>query len=211
MAFCNSCGATLAPGTKFCNKCGAAVAGAPIPASAAPAQGAPAPSTTGGNSALKIVLIVVGALVVLGVLCLATIGLIGYHFVRQARVSQDGDHVKVETPFGSVDANKDPEQAARDIGVEIYPGAQVQNNGAASTTFAGIHTVAANFQSSDPVDKVCSFYKAKYPSAMASTSEENHCSIIFRDKQNMITINVHSSGDGTKIQISNITKNADSK
>jgi hypothetical protein len=211
MAFCNSCGATLAAGTKFCNKCGAAVAGAPIPAAASSGTSTPATAPTGGSSALKIVLIVVGALVVLGVLCVATIGLIGYHFVKNAHVRHEGDHVTVDTPFGSVEANKDPEQAARDLGVDIYPGAQVQKSGAASTTFAGVHTVAVNFESSDSVDKVCSFYKAKYPAATASTSDQNHCGLVVSDKNNMITISVHAGSDGTRIQISNITKNADSK
>lgn len=204
MAFCNSCGATLAPGTKFCNKCGTAVAGAP-------AAGVPAPGTspvppTGGSSALKVILIVVAVIVGIGILGIATVGIVGYHIAKGTHVRQEGDHVKVETPFGSVETSNDPEQAAHDLGIDIYPGAQVQKNGASSATFGGVHTVAANFESSDSLDKVCSFYKSKFPNSIVTSSDQNRCTIVSNDKQNMITINVESSGGTTKFQVTNVSK-----
>lgn len=199
MAFCNSCGATLTPATKFCNKCGAAVSGAP---------GAPAPAAapTGGSSAVKVILIVVAVIVGIGILGIGTVGLVGYHFVKHAHVTQDGDHVKVETPFGNVETSKDPEQAARDLGVEVYPGAQVQKNSATSTTFGAMHTVAANFESSDPIDKICSFYRGKFPNSMVTTADQNHCTIVSNDRQNMVTINVDGSGSTTTFQITSVSK-----
>ncbi len=204
MAFCNSCGATLTPGTKFCNKCGA-VAGAPAPA-ATPAASAPAP--TGGSSALKIVLIVIGVIVLLGILGVASVGFFAYRVAKNAHVRQEGDHVKVETPFGTVESSKDPDQAAKELGVDIYPGAEVQKNGASSASFGAIHTVTANFESSDSLDKVCSFYKSKFPNSMATTSDQNHCTIVSNDQKNMITVNIESGGDTTKFQITNVTKKA---
>jgi hypothetical protein len=204
MAFCNSCGAPLTPGAGVCAKCGAAVAGAPV--SAAP----PTPPARGESSALKVVLIVVGAIVVLGILGIATVGLVGYHFAKNSRVHHDGDHIKVELPFGTVDANNNPTQVVRDLGVDIYPGAQVQKNGSASATFGDIHTVSAVFESSDSVDKVCAFYKDKFPNPTSSRDVRNHCTIVANDKGNVITINLHPSGDGTKIQITNVSKNLSS-
>ena len=210
MAFCNSCGATLNPGTKFCNKCGAAVApGASTPAGTTavpPAVPAPAPTPTGGSSALKVILIVVAIIVAFGILGIATVGIIGYRIARSSHVNQNGDHVKVDTPFGSVETSKDPDQAAKDLGIDLYPGAQVQRNGASSAAFGGIRTVSAIFETPDAPDKVCSFYKPKFPSAMVSTSDQNHCSIVSNTQKNMVTINVHPSGDVTKIQITNVTK-----
>jgi len=211
MAFCNSCGATLSPGTKFCNKCGAAVAPGTSTAATSTAGAtstAPAPATapTGGSSALKVVLIVVAVLVGVCILGVATVGIIGYHIARTSRVSQNGDHVKVETPFGSVETSKDPEQAAKDLGVDLYPGAEVQRDGASSVSLGSVHTVTAVFETSDTPDKVCSFYKSKFPGAMVTTSEQDHCSIVSSDKKNMITINVEASGDKTKLQITNVTK-----
>src|SRR5580692_529592 len=208
MAFCNSCGATVTDGTKFCNKCGAAISAAPpIPAVAATAPVAPPPSK-GGSSALKIILIIVAVIVGLGILGIAAVGFVGYRIAKSAHVTQHGDAVKVETPFGSVETNKDPAQTAKDLGVEIYPGAAPTKNGTASMSFGNMHTVTASFESSDPVDKVCDFYKAKFPSSTMTTSDQNHCTIMSGDQQNMITITAQSNGDATKLVIANVSKKA---
>ena len=203
MAFCNSCGATLNPGTKFCNKCGAVAGGSPAPTAATP----PAAAPTGGSSALKIILIVVAVIVGIGILGVATVGIVGYRIAKSAHVRQEGGHVKVETPFGNVESSQDPAQAAKDLGVDVYPGAEVQKNGASSATFGAIHTVTANFESSDSVDKVCTFYKSRFPNAMATTSDQNRCTILSNDqKGNMVTINIEPNGDASKFQITNVSK-----
>jgi|ERR1700722_2317300 len=212
MAFCNSCGATLTPGTKFCNKCGApqvagtvaSPAGAftPVPA-AAPVSVQP---TTGGSSALKIILIVIAVIVVIGILGVATVGFIGWRIAKSAHVTQNGDNVKVETPFGSVESSKDPEQAVKDLGIDIYPGAELRKNGAQSASFGSIRTVSANFDSTDPADKVCAFYKEKFPAARVSSSDAGRCTIVSNDQKNMVTINVESHGDSSKFQISSVSK-----
>ena len=204
MAFCNSCGATLNPGTKFCNKFGAAVAAGA--ATAGIPSTAPAPAPTGGSSALKVILIVVAVIVLVGILGIATIGIVGYRIAKSSHLSQNGDHVKVDTPFGSVETSKDPDQAAKDLGVDLYPGAEVQRNGASSASFGGIRTVTAVFESSDAPDKVCNFYKSRFPGAMVTTSEPNHCTIVSNDKKNMITINIEARGDNTRLQITNVSK-----
>lgn len=205
MAFCNSCGANLEAGAKFCNKCGATVAA--TPGMAAPA--APVTPTTGGGSALKIILIVVAVIVGIGILGMVTVGIVGYRIAKSAHVSQQGDHVKVDTPFGSVETSKDPEQAAKDLGIDIYPGAEVQKNGASSATFGNIRTVTAMFESSDAPDKICTFYKSKFPAATVSSSQQNHCTIVSNDRKNMVTINIEGEGDTSKIQITNVTRKLD--
>lgn len=210
MAFCNSCGATLNPGAKFCNKCGATIAASapsapvatPTPAATAP----PTPAPTGGSSALKIILIVIAVIVGLGILGVAGAGYFAYRVAKSAHVHEDGKNVKVETPFGSMEATQDPGKAAQNLGVDIYPGAQIQKDGTSSVTFGSIHTVTANFESSDSPDKVCAFYKPKFPNAMVTTSDQNRCTIVSNDQKNMITINIEASGNTTKIQISNVSK-----
>jgi hypothetical protein len=203
MAFCNSCGAQLAEGTKFCGKCGAGITGAP----ATPrAIGPGPPPSSGSSSALKIVLVIVGVIVLIGVLGVATIGIIGYRIAKSAKVSQKGDNVKVETPFGNVETSSDPEQTAKELGVEIYPGAEVQKTGTASVTFGSLHTVTANFESSDSVDKICDFYRSKFANATVQSSDQTHCSIVSGEKGNSTTITVQSSGDGSKFTIVALTK-----
>lgn len=203
MAFCNSCGATLSSGAKFCNKCGATVTG---DVSATVTQPAPA----AGGSGLKVVLIVIGVLAIIGVLGIATMTFVGLRIAKHSRVAQEGDQVKVETPFGTIKSSQDPEKAASNRGVDIYPGAQVQKQGASSATFGGMHTVAARFESSDSVDKVCNYYKAKYPGAMVRTSDANRCTIAANDQGNMITIVVEDHSGVTRFQITNLSKKAGS-
>jgi len=204
MAFCNSCGAPLAEGTKFCNKCGATVTGAPASA-AQPATPAPPPSK-GGSSALKIILIIVGVVVLIGVLGMVTCGIVLHRVIKNAHVNQKGDNVKVETPFFNMETSTDPDKTAEELGIEIYPGAQVQKAGTAAVTFGSLHTVTANFESGDSVDKVCDFYKLKFPSAQVSSSDQTHCSIVSGDKGNSTTITVQPSGDGSRFTIVTLTK-----
>jgi len=206
MAFCNSCGATLSPGTTFCNKCGAVVSGG-VPT---PPVTPPAAAPTGGSSALKIILIVVAVIVVIVIIGMASVGFVAYRVAKRAHVRQEGNNVKVETPFGNVETSQDPQQAAKDLGIDLYPGASVQKNGASSATFGSIHTVTANFESSDPVDKVCAFYKSRFPNAMATTSDQNRCTIVSNDQKNMVTINIEPNGDASKFQITNVSKKAPS-
>jgi len=203
MAFCNSCGATLNSDAKFCNKCGAAISGSP--ASAAPTPLAPPPSK-GGSSTVKVLLIIAAVIVILGILGIISLALVARHFLANSHVTQDGNQVKIETPFGKVETNKDPEQAAHDQGIEIYPGAQAVPNSAATTTFGSVVTFTSSFQTSDPPNKVCDFYKTRYPNAMVTTSDQNRCTIASKDQKNMITINAEARADGTRFQITNVSK-----
>ena len=197
MAFCNSCGSTLTDGSQFCSKCGKPIGTpAPVPVVAAPA----------GNSALKVVLIVVAVIVGLGIIGIATVGVVAYKVAKNAHVTQEGDHVKVETPFGSVETSKDADQAARNLGVEIYPGAEVRQEGAAIATVGSTRTVTASFSSNDSPDKVCAFYKSKFPSANVNSSDRNRCTIVSKDDKNMTTINVEGGDHSSTFQIASVTK-----
>lgn len=204
MAFCNSCGAQITEGTKFCSKCGKPITGGP--SAPTPVAGTPTAATTSGNSsALKTILIIVGAIVFIGIVGIASLTFIGLRLARHSRVTQEGEHVKVETPFGTAETSKDPEDAAKELGVDVYPGAEAQKEGASTATFGRVRTVSAAFNSSDSVDKVCGFYRSKFPSATVSSSERNRCTIVSNDPPNMITINVEPNGDGSRFQIASVT------
>ena len=213
MAFCNSCGTTLDPAARFCNKCGApnvAPASAPstIPAATGTAPGVGSSQSSGGT--LKVMLTAAAVIVVVGVLGMATLGIIAWRIAKRSHVRQEGDHVKVETPFGTVESSQDPQAAVRNLGVELYPGSQVLKSGAASATFGGMQTASANFETGDSVDKVATFYKAKFLNAMVTTSDENHCTIVSNQGKNLITINIEATGDRTQIHIANVTHKSES-
>jgi hypothetical protein len=141
----------------------------------------PVASAPQGGSALKVILVAVGVVVLLGILGIASLGFFAWRVARQAHVHQDGGNVKVETPFGSVETTKDPEDAVRNLGVDLYPGADVT-----------------------------SFYKAKFPNAMVSSSDAGRCTIISNEHGSMITINIESEGDKTKILITTVSHKSNS-
>jgi hypothetical protein len=219
MAFCNKCGSTIVGGTRFCNQCGAAILTSTLPGAAAPIPPASIPPTSGtiaappapapgGNNALKGILIVVGVVVLIGILGLAAAGTFAWRLAHHGHIHQDGDNVNVQTPFGNVEANKDPAEAVRNLGVDLYPGAEVRKNSAASASFGGFRTISLTAESDDPVDKVAAFYKAKFPNAVVSTSQSGHCTIASNEHGNILTINIEASGGKTKMQIANVRKSS---
>ena len=204
MAFCNSCGAPLAEGTSFCSKCGSAIAGTPP---AAPQPVTPGPPAAGGSSsALKIILIIAGIVVLVCILGMVTCGLGVRHFAKNAKVSHRGDDVKVETPFGPIESTSDPQKVADQLGMDIYPGAQVQKEGTTAATFGSLQTVTAIFESSDSVEKVCEFYRSRFPGANVASSDKDQCTIISTEKGAQTNINIQSSGDGSRFTIVRVTK-----
>jgi zinc ribbon protein len=207
MAFCNSCGAQLTEGTRFCSKCGAPITGT-TGATLSVAMPSTPTATNAPSSALKTILIIVGAIILIGIVGIASLTFIGVRLARHSRVTQEGEHVKVETPFGTAETSKDPEDAAKELGVDVYPGADPQKEGASTATFGRVRTVSAAFQSDDSVEKVCAFYRSKFPNATVSTSDQNRCTIVSNDPPNMITINVEPSGDGSKFQIASVSSKA---
>jgi hypothetical protein len=205
MAFCNSCGAQLAEGTKFCGKCGAGITGAPAtPQAITPGP----PPSSGSSSALKMVLVIVGVIVLIGVLGVATIGIIGYRIAKNSRVSQKGENVKVETPFGSVETSTDPHKTAEQLGIDLYPGAEVQKDGTASVTLGSLQTVTAKFESNDSVDKVCDFYRSKVPNAKVESSDPSQCSIAATGDGTSTTINAQSRSHGSRFEIVIVKKSS---
>ena len=204
MTFCNSCGASLSPDAKFCSRCGVATSASAVSPSTAVAPTFPAPRS--GNSAVKIVLIIVGVIVLIGGIGIASLTLVALHFARNSHVAQQGDHVKVETPFGNVEASRDADKAVQDLGDDVYPGAEVRKNGASIAAFGSNRAITAEFQSSDSADKVCSFYRSKFPASKVAIPSPGRCTVVSNDSNHMITIEIESSGDGSKFRISRVMK-----
>jgi zinc-ribbon domain len=203
MAFCNSCGSNLQTGAKFCPKCGATVPAAPAVSTPNVAPAAP-PSQS--SSAVKIVLIVVAVIFGLGILAVGSLTFIGWHIARHSHVRTVNGEVHVDTPFGTVDTTDNPQQAAHDMGVDIYPGATAQKEGNANVSFGHMHTAALNLETSDPPEKVFDFYRAKFPSANVTTGENGQYSIVSGDQNNLLTIAIATEGGNTAIHIAKVTK-----
>ncbi len=206
MAFCNSCGATLDGGAKFCTKCGATQpvgrASSATPAAAPVATVAAAPKS---SNALKIILIVVAVIVGLGILGIAAVSFIGYRIAGHTRVRNQDGNVRVETPFGTVQSTTDPDEAARDLGIDLYPGATIVKGTTSKMNMGNMHTAAADFETSDSPGTVADFYKSKVPGASVISSEADHYAIISTDKKNMLTINIEPKDGKTSIHIAKVS------
>jgi zinc-ribbon domain len=205
MAFCNSCGTSLESNAKFCPKCGAVQAAGAV-TSAGAVTAAPAgslPATPPPSSTLKTVLIVIVAVMALGAVAIGTLTVIGLRIARHTHVTQNGDNVHVEGPFGTINTN--PSDVSRDLGIDVYPGARMLKSNGANVQIAGMHTVAAEFESDDPADKVADFYKSKFPNANVNVSNQDHYTIVSTDKKNLITINIEKQGEKTLIHIASIS------
>ena len=179
------------------------IAGAPaVPATVATTTPAK------GNDAVKIILIVVAIIVGLGVIGSVTATLIGLRIARHTHVSGDGKHVKVETPMGTVESSENAEDALRNIGVDVYPGAQVMQNNAANVNLPGMHTVAVNLQTDDPPEKVADFYKSQLPHANVNVSDDKHYTIVSTRDKNLITVNIGPEDGKTVINIATVSGKA---
>lgn len=207
MAFCTSCGKPLDPAARFCSACGAAMA-AGTPAASAPGaapQPAPLPPAGSGgtSSALKIVLIALLAVAVLGIL--GTIGatVVGLHIARHSRVQSRGDDATVSTPFGEIKSTHDAAQVARDLGVDVYPGARPLEGGGV-VNMPGLHVGGANFESDDSLDKVAEFYRRRFPKASIDVTEPDHQALVVTASRGMVTIDLHRAGDRTEIHLASL-------
>lgn len=199
MAFCNSCGANIAAGAKFCPKCGAEFkGGVPAPAAAVPAQ-------SGG--ALKIILIAGGAILVLVIVGIMGTAFLAWRVARASHVQSRDGNVRVETPFGTVESTNNPGQAARNLGVDLYPGARALQVNSANVAIGGMHTVAAEFETSDPPSKVADFYRKRYPDANVNVSDQDHYTIVSTKNKDVVTINIEREGDSTHIHIAAVRGN----
>ena len=119
--------------------------------------GAPPPKS--GSSAVKIILIILGIFVGLGII---VGGIVAYGVYRVAHsIHKDANgNITVTTPKGTFTANSSGTFTEADLGIAIYPGA-TQGKGGLRMNIAGKSMVSANFLTTDSPDKVFAFYKDK--------------------------------------------------
>jgi len=206
VAFCNSCGASLESGARFCAKCGATqpVSGT-VPVAASPSVSPTPVAQPQSSSALKVVLIIVAVIVVLGVVGIATLSFVAWRIARHTRIENRNGNVHVESPFGTVETTTNPEDAAKNLGIDLYPGAQLLKGNAANVNIAGMHTVAAQFETDDSADKVAAFYQSKLPNAQVSAHDSDRYGIVATNNNNLLTISIEPQDGKTLIKISSVS------
>jgi hypothetical protein len=116
--------------------------------------------------------------------------------------------VSIKTPFGSVEVNKDVNEAS--LGLPIYPGAaRVKEQGSATVNLdiadeAKLHVLAGRFETPDSIDKVVAFYHDRLGDQVTNYKERNEegktVFEIKHDKQDKV-VALKSSGDKTVIEL----------
>jgi len=208
MAFCTSCGATLEPASRFCTKCGAAnpsVTATPAAGvQARPAQpGAPTAQSASSSNALKIILIVFAVIVVMGVVSVVGMLFAARMFIHRAHVETRGNHARVITPFGTVESSADAGDVAKNLGVDVYPGAKGLPGGSA-VSFGNFKSATADFETDDSPDKVVEFYKSRFPRSNVSVNDQGGQTLVFMGSKGMTTIVIEPRSDKTHIQIAQV-------
>jgi zinc-ribbon domain len=221
---CTHCGREVPPGNTVCPACGetvrsAAPAFTPVlqPGVQTPPGYTPSatsypipPQPAQSNGALKIILIVVGVFVVIGVLAAAVVGF-GVWRVSRAIVhkNSNGD-VSISTPAGTITSGSTSSIDESELGIAIYPGATRGEGSMNMHTPAG-SLVSAVFLTSDSPAQVVAFYKAKLGSDVTDVSpmQSGKSTMITSagDSKNKVMITVTSVDNGkTRINILHTTK-----
>jgi len=137
-----------------------------------------------GPSALKIILIIVGIFVGLGLIGLGVLGFGVYKLAKS----------------GNLKTSTQPVTAA-ELGVPLYPGAEQKAN--VSMTIAGKDVLTATFLTSDSKDQVIAFYQSNLDPSAKYTPNNNGGSFIL-DKASgdvIVTVSQSPSLEGGKTQI----------
>jgi zinc-ribbon domain len=218
MAFCTNCGSQMDANSHFCTKCGKSVTAAATGAgaAAAPAQAAApqtyapqaqtytpqaAPAQSGGSGVLKIILVVIGVFVLIGILGVSALMYTAYRVRRSIHVTQNGKNGSID--FGGFKASSNNTSArdlAHKIGVDIYPGATPAGD-STEAQFGNMSTANIKLTTNDSVQKVAEFYKSRYSKAMFTTSEDNKFSMVGDSDGGTLTITAEDEGGSTKIEI----------
>ncbi len=176
------------------------------PAGAAyiPAQ-APAAANKSGNTAVKIILVIVAIFVGMGLLAAGVFGFAVWRISRAIHLNGSNGQMTMQSPGGSFTTNRPMTFTATELGVDIYPGATSTPGGLRMNLPTG-SVVSGAFVTSDSKDAVVSFYKGKLGSdATVYDAAESAVITANKGQQDSVVVTVTSkpsADDGkTKIMI----------
>jgi hypothetical protein len=153
---------------------------------------------------VKIILIVVGVFVIIGILGACIVGY-GVYKVSKSVHSDGSGNVSISTPGGTITTSKAANVSAADLGTDPYPGATAGEGSMNMQTENG-SMVTAVYNSTDPSDKIVAFYRQRLgdQASIVQTSTGTVLSSGEKDRNNIV-ITITPQGSSTKIAIIHVT------
>ncbi|HMK31542.1 MAG TPA: zinc ribbon domain-containing protein [Terriglobales bacterium] len=197
MAFCTSCGTPMETTATACPKCGARAAVLASPSSA------PVSRPPVRNPVLKLVMIILAVALGFGILSIAAATYVAIKFARHSRIREEGGRTSIQTPLGSVQTSNDPNEIASRLGVPIYPGAKVADEGA-MVSLPGAKVASGAFLTEDDPARVLDFYRQHYPQANVKQHPAGEGEIVVTSGHRVLTIKIERQGSGSRFEIANV-------
>ncbi|WP_263384640.1 hypothetical protein [Granulicella arctica] len=150
------------------------------------------------NTALKVILIVVGILALFGILAAAVIGFGAYKLSKAVHKNANGD-VSFSTPAGTFSTGDASSVTQADLAIPEYPNSE-RSTGSMKMKTPGGSLVTATYNTPDAPDKVIAFYKDKLGD-QATVTERGSSTVITvgESSSEKKVITIRPQGDITKI------------
>ncbi len=165
--------------------------------------------TRGGAVASVIITVLV-----LAGLAIAALVATGFYVARHVRVTEKDARgvTTVETPFGTVRVRENSKLDPKHLGVPVYPGAVREDDSRKLASFRfdfghrhkEFSIVAAEYRTSDPLDKVAEFYRHELPHWIFNQSDHGGMQIELTEGGYKKIVAIHRDGDETRIGLASV-------
>jgi hypothetical protein len=150
----------------------------------------------------------------LGLLGLTVLVAIGLHVAHNVRVTDSAtrDETTVETPFGSLHVRENDSLDPQHMGVPIYPGAVRERHSRKHASlrfdFGDVHKAfalsAAEYRTSDSVDRVTDFYRDQLPHWLISQKDDGRMQFSFTRHGYRRFICIYEDDGETRIALASV-------
>ena len=162
----------------------------------------------GALAGIMLMVLVLGAL---GIAALVTTGLYVADHVSVTETSARGE-TTVETPFGTVRVRENSRLDPKHMGVPIYPGAVRQDDSRKLASFhfdfGDVHKTfalsAAEYRTSDSVERVTDFYREQLPHWLFSQKEDGGIQLSFTKHGYKRLVAIYEDGGETRIALASV-------
>jgi hypothetical protein len=163
------------------------------------------------GGALAGIMLTVLMLGVLGIAALVTTGLYFADHVRVTERDARGE-TTVETPFGTVRVRDHAKLDPKHMGVPIYPGAVREEDSRKLASFhfdfGDVHKTfafaAAEYRTSDSVDRVTDFYRDQLPHWLISQKDDGRMQFSFTRHGYKRFVCIHEDDGETRIALASV-------